>query len=220
MAKTKGEDKGINYIKSNLIPITVELLFIASCILTKESQKLYTNFLFYFLLAVYFFMRKDVSFKEWREALKGGKTFLKQVLLTILLMCLAFAATGFLETLFPHFNKGMFLLKVKNFPELLLFLCSTILLPPVVEETFYRKNMISFKSGKTIFITTVFGMFFYALEHALAPWGIFLCMIWALPLSISYMKTKNVYVPMTAHLVCNLVINGMTVIQVCKYLIG
>lgn len=59
-------------------------------------------------------------------------------------------------------------------------------------------------------------MFLYALEHALAIWGIFLCMIWALPLSVAYIKTKNIYVPMTAHAICNIVVNGIIVV---KYLI-
>ncbi|MCE3019726.1 hypothetical protein LW893_02050 [Parvimonas micra] len=39
-------------------------------------------------------------------------------------------------------------------------------------------------------------------------WGIFLCMIWALPFSVSYIKIRNIYVPMTAHLICNIIING------------
>lgn len=56
------------------------------------------------------------------------------------------------------------------------------------------------------------GMFLYAVEHALSPWGILLVMIWALPLSISYMKTKNVYIPMTAHFIVNLLGNGTDVI--------
>ena len=39
-----------------------------------------------------------------------------------------------------------------------------------------------------------------------------LTMIWALPLSISYIKTKNVYVPMTAHFIGNLFGNGIDII--------
>lgn len=62
-------------------------------------------------------------------------------------------------------------------------------------------------------------MFFYALEHALATWGIFLCMIWALPLSISYIKTKNIYVMMTAHFICNIVVNGVAIVKLCFFLL-
>lgn len=56
-------------------------------------------------------------------------------------------------------------------------------------------------------------MFLYAAEHSLEPWGILLTAIWALPLTISYIKTKNVYVPMTAHFIGNILGNGATVIM-------
>jgi len=89
---------------------------------------------------------------------------------------------------------------------------STILLPPIVEETFYRKNMISFENIVVLILTTLLGMLMYAIEHSLAVWGILLTMIWALPLSISYIKTKNIYVPMTAHFIGNLFGNGIDII--------
>lgn len=38
-------------------------------------------------------------------------------------------------------------------------------------------------------------------------------MVWALLLSLSYIKTKNIYVPMTAHFIGNLLGNGMDVIM-------
>jgi membrane protease YdiL (CAAX protease family) len=37
-------------------------------------------------------------------------------------------------------------------------------------------------------------------------------MIWAVPLSIAYIKTKNIYVVMTAHFIGNLLGNGVDVI--------
>jgi membrane protease YdiL (CAAX protease family) len=36
--------------------------------------------------------------------------------------------------------------------------------------------------------------------------------IWALPLVVAYIKTKNIYVPMTAHFIANAIGNGSTVI--------
>lgn len=42
----------------------------------------------------------------------------------------------------------------------------------------------------------------------------------ALPLTISYIRTKNVYVPMTAHFIVNVFGNGvtviMTIVAMCK----
>ena len=72
--------------------------------------------------------------------------------------------------------------------------------------------MISFENKAVLIITSLLGMFLYAFEHSLAVWGILLTMIWALPLSISYIKTKNVYVPMTAHFIGNLFGNGIDVV--------
>lgn len=55
-------------------------------------------------------------------------------------------------------------------------------------------------------------MFLYSLEHDLTIWGIF-NMIRALPLTVSYVKTKNVYVPMTARFIGNLLGNGISVVM-------
>ena len=124
----------------------------------------------------------------------------------------AFVITMVLESIFPNFNTGMIGLRRNSWITLIIFAISTVLLPPVVEETFFRKNMIFFESKVVLIITTLLGMLMYALEHSLAVWGIFLTMIWALPLSISYIKTKNVYVPMTAHFIGNLFGNGIDII--------
>ena len=205
------------YIKLNIFPIILEGLFILACLLFREYC-IYINFLFYIVLAVYFKQRKDFSIKEWLNYVKKGRIFWKQVLLTILFCTLAFAFTNVLANMFPHLNNEMIKLRVNNWFKLILFTFSTIILPPIVEESFYRKNLISFRNRRILVLTTLFSMFLYALEHALAIWGIFLCMIWALPFSISYIKTKNIYVPMTAHLICNLIVNGITVFEVCKFL--
>ncbi|MCM1105194.1 MAG: CPBP family glutamic-type intramembrane protease [Clostridium sp.] len=58
----------------------------------------------------------------------------------------------------------------------------------------------------------IFSMLLYAAEHSLKPWGIVLTMLWALPLSVSYIKTKNVFVPMTAHFIVNFLGNGTDVV--------
>ena len=112
----------------------------------------------------------------------------------------------------------MILLRADNWIKLVFLILSTIIFPPIVEETLFRKNLISFKNNKILIFTTLLSMFLYALEHSLTLWGIFLCMIWTLPFSISYIKTKNIYVPMTAHFICNLIMKGITVFEVCKFL--
>ena len=151
--------------------------------------------------------------KEWLNNIKSGKQFWGQVIITALLFILAFIITIILENLFPNYDTGTIALKRDSWLKLIIFAISTIVLPAITEETFYRKNMISFKNKRILLITTISGMFLYSLEHSLTIWGIFLTMVWALPLSLSYIKTKNIYVPMTAHFIGNLLGNGMDVIM-------
>lgn len=113
-----------------------------------------------------------------------------------------------------------YMLKRDTPARLIAFAISTMFLPAITEESFYRKSIISFRSKPALVLSAVFGMLLYAAEHSLKPWGIFLTAIWALPLTISYIRTKNVYVPMTAHFIVNVFGNGvtviMTIVAMCK----
>ena len=172
----------------------------------------YVNAFFYVLLFVYFLISKDLNLKEWFLSFRSGKKYWIQVLLTFLGFMLAFILTTILEGIFPGLETGTINLRRDTWLTLGVFAISTILFPAITEETFYRKNLILFDSKKTVIITTILSMFLYACEHSLAPWGIFLTMIWALPLSLSYIKTRNIYVVMTAHFLGNLLGNGVDVI--------
>ena len=205
------------YIKLNVIPIIVEILFVIACLIFKDFV-IYINFCFYMILATYFCWRKDFSITKCWNSLKEGYIFCKQVILTMFFFILAFIFTNILENMLPHLNAVMIKLRADNYLKLPLFTVSTIILAPIVEEVFYRGNLIYFKNRKILILTTIFSMFLYALEHAFTIWGIFLCMIWALPLSISYIKTKNIYVTMTAHFICNILVSGITIIKVLDYL--
>ena len=207
------------YIKSNIFPIILEILFVPACLIFK-GYHIYINFLFYMILAVYFCQRTDFNIEKWLNSLKEGYIFWKQVILTIFFFVLAFLFKNFLENVLPHLNSGIINLRADNILKLVLFTVSTVILAPIVEELFYRKNLIFFKSRKILVLTTLISMFLYALEHTFTIWGIFLCMIWALPLSISYIKTKNIYITMTAHFICNMIVNGITIIKVCSFLLS
>lgn len=201
------------YIKLNALPIIIEIIFIISCFIVPKEYYIYTNFVFYLSLLMIFIVRKEFSLKEWIKNIKSGKKFWKQVIITSLFFILAFGVTIVLENMFPKFNTGTIGLKRDNWFKLILFTVSTIIFPAITEETFYRKNLISFKSKSILLITTILSMLLFAFEHSLAIWGIFLTMIWAIPLSVSYIKTKNIYVPMTAHFIGNLLGNGVDVIM-------
>jgi membrane protease YdiL (CAAX protease family) len=200
------------YVKANLIPLIIEILFIVSYYIFPKDDFIYVNAFFYVLLFVYFLISKDLNLKEWFLSFRSGKKYWIQVLLTFLGFMLAFILTTILEGIFPGLETGTINLRRDTWLTLGVFAISTILFPAITEETFYRKKLILFDSKKTVIITTILSMFLYACEHSLAPWGIFLTMIWALPLSLSYIKTRNIYVVMTAHFLGNLLGNGVDVI--------
>lgn len=200
------------YVKANLIPLIIEILFIISYYIFPKDDFIYVNAFFYVLLFVYFLISKDLNLKEWFLSFRSGKKYWIQVLLTFLGFMFAFILTTILEGIFPELETGTINLRRDTWLTLGVFAISTILFPAITEETFYRKNLILFDSKKTVIITTILSMFLYACEHSLAPWGIFLTMIWALPLSLSYIKTRNIYVVMTAHFLGNLLGNGVDVI--------
>lgn len=202
----------LKYIKANLIPLIIEILFIISYYIFPQDDFIYVNAFFYVLLFVYFLISKDLNLKEWFLSFRSGKKYWIQVLLTFLGFMLAFILTTILEGIFPGLETGTINLRRDTWLTLGVFAISTILFPAITEETFYRKKLILFDSKKTVIITTILSMFLYACEHSLAPWGIFLTMIWALPLSLSYIKTRNIYVVMTAHFLGNLLGNGVDVI--------
>lgn len=202
----------LKYVKANLIPLIIEILFIISYYIFPKDDFIYVNAFFYVLLFVYFLISKDLNLKEWFLSFRSGKKYWIQVLLTFLGFMLAFILTTILEGIFPGLETGTINLRRDTLLTLGVFAISTILFPAITEETFYRKNLILFDSKKTVIITTILSMFLYACEHSLAPWGIFLTMIWALPLSLSYIKTRNIYVVMTAHFLGNLLGNGVDVI--------
>lgn len=202
----------LKYVKANLIPLIIEILFIVSYCIFPKDDFIYVNAFFYVLLFVYFIISKDLNLKEWFLSFRSGKKYWIQVLLTFLGFMLAFILTTILEGIFPGLETGTINLRRDTWLTLGVFAISTILFPAITEETFYRKNLILFDSKKTVIITTILSMFLYACEHSLAPWGIFLTMIWALPLSLSYIKTRNIYVVMTAHFLGNLLGNGVDVI--------
>lgn len=202
----------LKYVKANLIPLIIEILFIISYYIFPKDDFIYVNAFFYVLLFVYFLISKDLNLKEWFLSFRSGKKYWIQVLLTFLGFMLAFILTTILEGIFPGLETGTINLRRDTWLTLGVFAISTILFPAITEETFYRKNLILFDSKKTVIITTILSMFLYACEHSLSPWGISLTMIWALPLSLSYIKTRNIYVVMTAHFLGNLLGNGVDVI--------
>jgi membrane protease YdiL (CAAX protease family) len=186
-------------------------LVIASDVFDSHGR-VYVDLVFYIGLAVYFYAWRGWRFHEWRNALKGGKAFWRSVVLTVLGMAAMFGASMGLVAALPTVNTAMSVFKVDGWLSLTAFVFVTILLPPIAEEAFHRQAVTAFDSKAVIGVTVAASVLLYASEHSLAPLGFAMACMWAIPLSIAYVRTRNVYVCMTAHFICNFVMNGITVV--------
>ena len=202
-----------HYMRRIAIPVILEVIFIVSCFVLPRHLYVYSNTAFFVALLGYIITTKSMSIHQWCRALAGGWYFWRQVILTLVCAAGAFGATSLLEQAFPHLATGAITMPVKTAGELLLFALSTIVLPAIVEETIFRKQMICLASRTAIICTTLLSAILFAAEHFVAPWGVLLGMVWALPFSLAYSMTRNVYVPMTAHAIASILINGPTVVM-------
>lgn len=216
-------------MKDLYIPLLWELAFIISLILMpKNTYQLEVYFIFYLGLLVYFYyFHKQFSFRKFFRNIKRIRKFWLIVVLAILGMVLAdyikdtaipqlfnYVATT-LRTTHPDSEFA------KNFARMLtrslihngtvtfrydndvwgtLFEAFVmILMKPVAEELFFRKGLIKYGSRKKVFLYAVISLILCALTRAHAPLGIAEYMLMALPLTIAYVSTRNIYVPIMAH---------------------
>lgn len=206
---------------TKIIPVLIwQALYLAASPLFDAYTRVYCDLIFYLGIAIYFFCLKDWRFSEWLQALKQGKKFWLSVLLTVLGMGTMYLLGFALSSMFPGVDDGMSVFRVHNWATLIAFSLVTIVLAPIAEEVFYRKSIIAFDSRIIIIISCVASMLLYASEHSLVFLGFLQACLWAVPLSLAYIKTKDVYVCMTAHFLCNLLVNGATVLLSGMQLIG
>lgn len=200
-----------SWFRKNWIPIAIQLCFLFAVVCLPRETYVYSNFIFYLGLFGYCAVAVGFSLSEWLKSLKQLLAW-KHVVFTGFAVVAVVGVTSSLEAFMPQGLMGMIMLPAHSLLELCLFACSTMLLAPIAEELFYRKSLILQGSSKALIATSVFSCVLYALNHARMPIGILLISSWAIPFVISYVKTKNIYVPMTAHILLNLIVNGLTLI--------
>ena len=125
--KSKGRNMK-EYLKKNIIPVVIEICFIVSCFIVPHEYFIYTNFIFYLCLFMYFCITKAFSFKEWLVQVKSGKRFWKQVVLTAIMFLIAFVVTIVLEGQFSTLTTGYINLKRDTWLRLFVFAISTTFL--------------------------------------------------------------------------------------------
>jgi membrane protease YdiL (CAAX protease family) len=81
----------------------------------------------------------------------------------------------------------------------LLYAVMMIILKPVAEELFFRKAIIKFGSTKKVVAFTVLSLLLCALSRAHGFLGILEWVIMALPVTVAYVATRNIYISLMAH---------------------
>ena len=60
------------YIRKNIIPIIIEVVFILSCFIIPKEYFIYTNFIFYLLLLLRGVLYQETGREENHGKMKGG----------------------------------------------------------------------------------------------------------------------------------------------------
>ena len=179
----------------------------------------YSDLIFYlgFTVIVFGQDRTILMSGSWRS-LKKGRTWFA-VLLTILGLGFAYGAASLLISLFPHANVGWAKLSVHDWVGLLAFGLSTIILPPIAEELFFRRSIIVLNGSKRILIlTTLISVILFGFEHSLYPLGFLEGAFIGIAFAIPYILTRNIMVTILAHFLTNLLMNGESIIVVLNHL--
>ena len=186
------------------VPLVWMLLYLGLAIFLPRYT-LYTQLLFYVGLIIWF--RKDFSIPRYLKGI-GNVRYLVGVVLTAAGLYLCYQFTDLLsEKIFMTTAEGTIGIVYYTTFELLLFSVSTIFLMPIAEELFFRKAMVCMTEGLGFFmLTACVSTMLYALSQAHGWLGVMEYIIIGLPLLLSYVLTRNIYVPILAHTIVLLII--------------
>ncbi|SER67770.1 hypothetical protein SAMN05216446_1705 [Parafannyhessea umbonata] len=195
------------YLARNAAPLLALALFVGLVPLVGRGVT-YLNLAFYAVVTVYFAALGSCSPVRWKEELAKG-SFWRQTLATVGAVVAGFLLMLLLQASLPGLDLGEIELPTRTPVEIALFALQTTLLPPLAEELFFRKSLIVLGGGARTVVTVVLSSLLFALEHALAPFGVLTYAVLGASFSIPYAWHKNVYAMMTAHLIVNVVGNGL-----------
>ncbi len=185
------------------IPLIWELLFVVATIYFPR-QTLNLFFVFYLGLLYYFYyFYKQFSFRKLYKNLRRVVTFWIPVALTFFGLYIAnLIRVKVFPGLFPMVKDGTVQIIYRNelFPTLM-YALMMIVLKPVAEELFFRKAIIKFGSKKKVIAFSVLSLVLCALSRAHGLLGIAEWMLMALPVTIAYVVTRNIYISVMAHVI-------------------
>ncbi len=201
-------------MKRLYIPLIWELaLVIATIVMPKQAFNLF--FIFYLGLLLYFyFFYKQFSFRKLHSQFCKFKDFWLPVALTFAGL---FAAGKLREYISYNFSfiydeHAVSIIVDNNLLPTFFYALMMIVMKPVAEELFFRRALISFDNKKKTAIYTVISLLLCALVRAHGLLGIAEYVLIALPVTIAYLLTKNVYVTVMAHVLFELYDNAYEVV--------
>jgi len=190
-------------VKRLYIPFVWELLLIITTIFW-HKQSFILFFIFYLGLFIFFyFINKQFSFKKLYRSFREIKAFWLPVLLTVAGMLIVDYAKRMISTQLAYkFHENIVFIVVPNeFIPTFFYAFMMIALKPVAEELLYRRVIIRFDNKKLVALLTVVSLFLCAVTRAHGWLGIAEWMLMALPFTIAYLITKNIYVSVMAHII-------------------
>ena len=188
-------------MKRLYIPFAWELLFVISTIIMPK-QAFHLFFVFYTgLLLYYYYIHKQFSFRKFARNLTRVKRFWIPVAITFAGMLVANLIKN--KLIIPNFTMvrdGTVSIITRNdiFPTMM-YALMMIIMKPVAEELFFRKAIISFVSKKRVFVLTIVSLLLCAVTRAHGLLGIAEWIIMAIPVTIAYVATRNIYISVMAH---------------------
>lgn len=188
-------------LKRLYIPFAWELLFIISTIIMPK-QAFHLFFVFYLgLLIYYYYFYKQFSFRKFARNLKRIKSFWIPVAATFVGLLIAnYIKNYILQDYFAGVKDGTVIIITRNdLIPTFFYALMMIVMKPVAEELFFRKAIILFGSKKRVFALTVVSLILCAVSRAHGVLGIAEWMIMAIPVTIAYLATRNIYVSVMAH---------------------
>ena len=178
------------------IPLVWELLFVISTIVL-PMQAFHLFFVFYLGLLIYFYyFHKQFSFRKFARNLSRIKRFWIPVILTFAGLMLANDIKN--RLIQPCFATVSIITRNDILPTFF-YALMMIVMKPVAEELFFRKAIISFGSKKRVFVLTLVSLILCAVTRAHGVLGIAEWILMAIPVTIAYVATRNIYISVMAH---------------------
>lgn len=187
-------------IKNLAFPLIWEALFIAFIIIA-PFKTIYISLVFYLVLLVYF--AKDFSFRDFFSNLKNIKAFWIPVVLTVAGVQLAYIVNkNLIGPAFVDVADGIYHSTQDNsYVGEIVHAVTLLFLLPVGEELFFRKAIMNFDSAVSAIATFTLGLVLCGFTYACLPLGVIEYMLLSLPLAAAFFCTRNLYVPITVHMI-------------------